>query len=342
MLSLGQRFREQREKQKVSLEAIAERTKINAKYLQAIETENFDDLPAGLFRRSFVRQYADALHLNGPDLESDIDEIFGSTERSPVYTPGLESEVHADNAISVEPTREPPMEPAGEHRLAWSIGLFIFALVACSGIYALWQHTQEGDRVPQAALARQTVGASPRLVPRTNVPVSQPAVADPPALSEPSPEPDSPPQPTQLQAAQPEPPKPQPAAESELSEAARLKNVPPEALPAEPAPAPSAEASAAVAEPKVSEPKRTPIVVQVSANEKVWVRTTSDRQTVFRGMLGAQERKSFSGAERTRILIGDAGAVSVIWNGKSIGPIGRSGQMRVIEFTPDTFQILSP
>jgi hypothetical protein len=69
---------------------------------------------------------------------------------------------------------------------------------------------------------------------------------------------------------------------------------------------------------------------------------TADRQTVFRGMLGAQERRSFEGAGRTRILVGDAGAVNVIWNGKSIGPVGRSGQMRVIEFTPNTFQILSP
>jgi cytoskeletal protein RodZ len=45
----------------VSLEQIAQRTKISARFLQAIEGEQFDQLPGGIFSTSYLRQYADAI-----------------------------------------------------------------------------------------------------------------------------------------------------------------------------------------------------------------------------------------------------------------------------------------
>lgn len=45
----------------VSLEAISERTKICTRYLRAIESEEFDKLPGGVFSTSYIRQYASAI-----------------------------------------------------------------------------------------------------------------------------------------------------------------------------------------------------------------------------------------------------------------------------------------
>jgi cytoskeletal protein RodZ len=45
----------------LSLEEIAESTKISIRFLQAIEDEEFEKLPGGIFNRSYLRQYADAV-----------------------------------------------------------------------------------------------------------------------------------------------------------------------------------------------------------------------------------------------------------------------------------------
>jgi cytoskeletal protein RodZ len=45
----------------VSLAQIAQTTKIGSRFLQAIEGEQFDQLPGGIFSTSYLRQYADAI-----------------------------------------------------------------------------------------------------------------------------------------------------------------------------------------------------------------------------------------------------------------------------------------
>jgi cytoskeletal protein RodZ len=47
-----------RRKSGVSLEAISNRTKISTSYLRAIESEEFDKLPGGVFNTNYIRQYA--------------------------------------------------------------------------------------------------------------------------------------------------------------------------------------------------------------------------------------------------------------------------------------------
>jgi cytoskeletal protein RodZ len=45
----------------LSLETISQRTKICTRYLRAIECEDFDKLPGGVFTTSYIRQYASAI-----------------------------------------------------------------------------------------------------------------------------------------------------------------------------------------------------------------------------------------------------------------------------------------
>jgi len=61
---LGERLKHEREARGVSLDAIAKHTRIGVRSLKAIEEEAFDQLPGGIFNKSFIRQYAQYLGLN--------------------------------------------------------------------------------------------------------------------------------------------------------------------------------------------------------------------------------------------------------------------------------------
>lgn len=50
-----------RNRASVTLEQIAQSTKIGTRFLQAIEAEQFEQLPGGIFSTSYLRQYAVAI-----------------------------------------------------------------------------------------------------------------------------------------------------------------------------------------------------------------------------------------------------------------------------------------
>lgn len=54
----GSWLRQQRELREITLREISDATKISLRYLEALEEERFDLLPATLFARGFLRQYA--------------------------------------------------------------------------------------------------------------------------------------------------------------------------------------------------------------------------------------------------------------------------------------------
>ncbi|MEO8258960.1 MAG: helix-turn-helix domain-containing protein [Acidobacteriota bacterium] len=65
--SFGARLRQRRERQQIDLTAVAERTKIKLSLLEGLERDDVSRWPAGIFRRAFVRAYADAIALE-PDV----------------------------------------------------------------------------------------------------------------------------------------------------------------------------------------------------------------------------------------------------------------------------------
>jgi hypothetical protein len=66
MTALG--LEQMRRRKGISLNEIAEITKISTFFLQAIEREEFAKLPGGLFNRSYMRQYADAVGISADAL----------------------------------------------------------------------------------------------------------------------------------------------------------------------------------------------------------------------------------------------------------------------------------
>src|SRR6059058_3086291 len=71
MASFGERIKREREMRGVSLEEIAESTKIGKRNLEALETEDFDKLPGGIFNKGFVRAYAKYLGLDEDQAVTD-------------------------------------------------------------------------------------------------------------------------------------------------------------------------------------------------------------------------------------------------------------------------------
>jgi Helix-turn-helix domain/Domain of unknown function (DUF4115) len=62
--TFGEKLRKQRERRGIELEAISNTTKISTRMLRALEDENFDQLPGGVFNKGFVRAYARQIGLN--------------------------------------------------------------------------------------------------------------------------------------------------------------------------------------------------------------------------------------------------------------------------------------
>jgi cytoskeletal protein RodZ len=62
------KLEEIRKRRGVSLEQISDRTKISTRFLRAIETEEFEKLPGGVFNTSYIRQYASAIGFSEEEL----------------------------------------------------------------------------------------------------------------------------------------------------------------------------------------------------------------------------------------------------------------------------------
>lgn len=68
MNSIGKELKKQRELRGISLEEIANSTKISMRFLKAIEEDNLDVLPAGVYRKNFIASYAKYIGINPEDI----------------------------------------------------------------------------------------------------------------------------------------------------------------------------------------------------------------------------------------------------------------------------------
>ena len=84
MASFGENLKREREMRQVSLTEIADATRINLQYLKAMENENFEVLPGGVFNRGFIRSYARHLGLDEDKILGEY-ELTNGTEVNPKW-----------------------------------------------------------------------------------------------------------------------------------------------------------------------------------------------------------------------------------------------------------------
>jgi len=84
MASFGEELRRERELRDISLKEISEATKISMRFLEALEQDNFDILPGGIFNRGFIRAYARFIGIDGEEMvNAYLHEVSLRQQNSP-------------------------------------------------------------------------------------------------------------------------------------------------------------------------------------------------------------------------------------------------------------------
>lgn len=75
--NFGERLKRERELREVSLKEVTTATRIGSRFLEALENEEWEKLPGGIFNRGFVRSIARYLGLDEENLLSEYDMARG-------------------------------------------------------------------------------------------------------------------------------------------------------------------------------------------------------------------------------------------------------------------------
>jgi cytoskeletal protein RodZ len=127
MSSFGETLKRERELRQISLREIAEATKINLRYLEALERNDFRHLPGGVFNKGFVRAYAEFIGVDPEAMAMAYLEEEQSQLARAQRTDGVESPTPA-------PAEATPR--AARWWLAIVIGVLVLLLVG-AGLTAL-------------------------------------------------------------------------------------------------------------------------------------------------------------------------------------------------------------
>ena len=157
--SFGEHLKREREMRGVSLEEISAATRIGTRFLEALENEQWDRLPGGVFNRGFVRAVARFLGLDEENLVAEYALAINDRPEVAVWA------------------KTSPAQGSGA-RWLWLVVLLVVVAVAAGGWFA-WRH-----RLFRRA-ARVTAPAGPP--PATsqtfsNPPAKEPASVQPAAV----------------------------------------------------------------------------------------------------------------------------------------------------------------
>jgi len=119
---LGEQLKRTREEKQISLDEIQELTKIQKRYLQAIENGGFDKLPGAFYTKAFIKSYAEAVGLNYESLMRE-------------YGHELPSSSEPTESLPPRRTRPTLISPAQTKFSSVLSGLLIFFIVI--GIFVI-------------------------------------------------------------------------------------------------------------------------------------------------------------------------------------------------------------
>jgi cytoskeleton protein RodZ len=132
-------LRGERERRKVSIEAICEETKVSSRHLHALEAGEYDQLPGGVFRKGIVRSYLAAL---GLDEATWLERFEASVRESgTVSADGNDWIEFAENVRKNRIGTEPAT------RLRWmGVGMMLASLMALG--WGVWKFALHRHFVP--------------------------------------------------------------------------------------------------------------------------------------------------------------------------------------------------
>lgn len=89
-------------------------------------------------------------------------------------------------------------------------------------------------------------------------------------------------------------------------------------------------------QPASSEKKANDVQVTAKFTDRCWTKVVADGKTVYEGIAEEGKTMSWKGNENVTITAGNAGAMELTHNGKSLGKAGATGQVVDKVFTKDT------
>lgn len=93
---------------------------------------------------------------------------------------------------------------------------------------------------------------------------------------------------------------------------------------------PAAESSLAVAS-----PLNGSVEVLATFTGRCWIQAVADGKVVYEGVAEPNQTLSWKGMERVAVTAGNAGAVDIVYNGRSLGRLGKEGDVVEKQFSRD-------
>ena len=154
MFEIGNSLREARQRRELDFPELEQGTKIRAKYLRALEDEQFDQLPSATYVKGFLRTYATYLGLDGQLYVDEYNVRYGSGDEV------LERRVRPSGS-GMTARRPPPRRRRGfETKVVW-LALVGIAIVTAL-VFAAWRYG--GDSKQRLPLS--TPAAKPAKTPK--------------------------------------------------------------------------------------------------------------------------------------------------------------------------------
>ncbi len=295
---IGRKLKNARVGKGLAIDDISRDTRIAPRFIEAIETEDYSSLPGLIFTRSFVRQYALILGLDPDPLLDALPKVDENTA----------------------PLPNPPAHPRGrslyrkERQVralmtfaAWALGVGGVGAVA----YFYSNHSSLRLMAPPNHDVVKAAG-----------PVAAPAQAKGPVVVASHP------------------------AETATAVAGPVNGTE-NAVPAGSASGSSASGSSASGSSASGSSASGssasgyvaavsgPVTVSLTAHARTWIRLDVDGKTAFMGTLTPNETKEVSASQQIRLQTGNAGALTVSLNGKTLESLGGFGQFRELRLTAE-------
>jgi len=158
MSSVGETLRRERLRKDLGLEQISRETKVSVRLLDAIEKDQFELLPGGVFAKSFVRQYARFLGLDEEEMAAEVERVINSAGDLPSFT-------GAPHEPAFRVPRVVEWEGMGRSNSSVlpALALVVTVMLVCSAVYAWWQRSRRPAPVtPPIATAQKAPAPAPK------------------------------------------------------------------------------------------------------------------------------------------------------------------------------------
>lgn len=335
MPSFGEKLKLEREKRKVTLEQISVSTKIGIRMLRALEEDQFDQLPGGIFNKGFVRAYSRVL---GLDEDQTVAEYLQASGDAPPVSvdasshdpalpgglpPGLPHNDRVADATRRDQRRDQHKEAEAEgkirrleagsklsgQQLPWGIFAALLLMVALA--LSLWSRYERASSKPASQSTPSmnqfsqpappsSGGASGAVAGQVSSPASNTRLPEAPGKDR-----------------------------GTGSSSTAITTVPKPESPANPAivvhnPQDATTVSAPAGE----------LSLVIQAKEESWITITSDGKTVSSELLPAGGELTVHGRQQITVKAGNAGGIEFQFNGKKITAVGQDGEVKTITFGP--------